>query len=296
MIICGDAFEETRQLSDECVDCCITSPPYWSLRDYGSGRQVGMESTPEEYIENLTRIFNEVRRVLKPTGTLWLNLGDAYVNNSKGSGGSGPMQNNNRGCRFNGVKFRSHLPPKNLLGIPWRTALSLQADGWILRQDIIWQKTNILPEPLMDRCTRAHEYVFLFSKRSRYYFDSESIKEPCKNPTKAIDGKTYYTRNPRSVWTVPPSTFRGAHFATFPPRLIAPMIVAGCPEGGVVLDPFLGSGTTAVVSQQLGRRCIGIELNPAYVAMATKRIQEECGLLAQPETHNGGNGETGHVA
>jgi DNA modification methylase len=318
-IFVGDTLEVLKTFPDEFVDCVITSPPYWGLRDYGVEGQLGQEETPEEYVEKLVLIFREVKRVLKDTGTFWLNLGDTY------------------------------LPNKNLAGIPWRVALALQSDGWILRQDIIWAKSNPMPESITDRCTRSHEHIFLLSKSPNYYFDSEAIREETpnkKNIPTDIPEDTTIGHNKRDVWWVSVKPFKGAHFATFPKDLIEPMVLAGCPEficnkcgtpreriidssridtqpgirktgeksgsdkdphkrmhnsdlerykqqivyrtvgwtdcgcnagfeSGIVLDPFMGAGTTAVVAKKLGRHYIGIELNPEYVKIANERIAME---------------------
>jgi DNA modification methylase len=299
-VICGDALAELRKLPDELVHCCVTSPPYWGLRDYGVDGQLGLEPTPEEYVANLVAAFREVRRVLRDDGTLWLNLGDCY----NGSGGAGGDYNPG-GLKEGQPKYPgrniSSLKPKDLVGIPWRVAFALQADGWWLRSDIIWHKPNPMPESVTDRPTRAHEYIFLLSKSQQYYYDHEAIKEPavgsttgpaasfrrhssqrnhalCPNntPTHRADRDDVRydgpLRNKRSVWEVATKPFPEAHFATFPEQLIEPCILAGSPLGGVVLDPFSGSGTTAVVAKKLARRWIGIELNPEYAEMAQRRI------------------------
>jgi DNA modification methylase len=277
-------------IENETIDSCVTSPPYWGLRDYGEENQMGLEKTPEEYIENMVKVFREVRRVLKNDGLLWLNIGDSYSN----SGKAGQKQNTNFGS-IDGVltKSASGLPPKSLVGVPWRLAFALQADGWILRQDIIWHKPNPMPESVRDRCTKAHEYIFLFAKSPKYYFDIDAIKEPAVKGwagSKFHTGKTGEhqlgrsqitrkgvvtgrgnTRQKRTVWSVPTKSFKGAHFAVFPPDLIEPCILASR-KNGTVLDPFTGSGTTGVVAKKHGRNFIGIELNTEYVAIAEKRI------------------------
>lgn len=349
-IIQGDSLTILSSFLAESVDCCITSPPYWGLRDYGTGvweggsdtncdhkipsvennkkhpngdsshttrfnrescykcgakridSQLGLEKTPEEYVANMVKVFSEVKRVLKKEGTLWLNLGDTY-SAARWSSGQGQPMNKNKDLHRAGKETearQSGLPDKNLVGIPWRVALALQADGWILRQDIIWNKPNPMPESVTDRCTKTHEYVFLMSKQPKYYFDNDSIREPSlaesvKHHTKYA-GKHYRKkdygddlasktkwehrapnplgRNKRSVWTITTKPFREAHFATFPEDLIVPMVKAGCPPDGVVLDPFMGAGTTGLVARKLQRNYLGIELNPAYVEMARKRIGE----------------------
>lgn len=278
----------------------MTSPPYWGLRDYGVSGQLGLDATPQEYVANMADVFREVRRVLRDDGTLWLNLGDTY---SSGTGWTDEDDKRHKPGRGQNIPSRSGcLPPKNLVGIPWRVAFALQEDGWYLRQDIIWHKPNPMPESVTDRCTKAHEYIFLLAKSERYYYDAEAVKEVSVDPVGSEarykyaftgrpnlvmpDGKLQHialqgfrdfnsTRNRRSVWTVATHSFSGAHFATFPPDLIRPCILAGCPEGGTVLDPFFGSGTTGVVATQLGREYLGIELNPEYVELAKKRIIEE---------------------
>lgn len=298
-IVVGDCLESLRGMASESVNCCVTSPPYFALRDYGMAGQIGLEETPTAFIARLVEVFSEVRRVLREDGTAWVNMGDTY--------GKG----------------------KQLLGIPWRLAFALQDDGWILRQEIIWAKPNPMPESVRDRCTKSHEHIFLLIKSPAYFFDQDAIKEPVapssiarlaqdvesqagsdrvpgktNGPMKAvrsrrdsfkrdeskreqtIPGQSFGThrpdrdeseyaldvRNKRSVWSVPTIGFKGAHFATFPPDLIRPCIQAGCPVDGIVLDPFGGSGTTSVVAMQEGRRSILCELNPEYAAMARKRI------------------------
>ena len=299
-LYCGDVLEGLQSLEDKSVQTCITSPPYWGLRDYGVDGQLGLEKTPEEYVEKLVAVFREVRRVLRDDGTVWLNLGDSY-NGSGGAGGDYSTGGLKEGQPKYGRKFASNLKPKDLVGIPWRVAFALQADGWYLRQDIIWAKPNPMPESVRDRCTKAHEYIFLLSKSARYYYDNEAIKEEavllrncyrpfqdkvyenmdinrqCLNPK--FSDKVYKTRNKRSVWTVPTKGFPGAHFATFPPDLITPCILAGAPVGGVVLDPFMGAGTTALTSQRLGRKWVGIELNPEYAELIKKRFGDTCPLF-----------------
>ena len=432
-IIQGHVLNILPTLPDESVHCCVTSPPYWGLRDYGTAKweggnpecdhkgpalcssssslagytseniklrnfsvpmkdtcskcgairidnQLGLEGTPDEYVEKLVAVFTEVKRVLRDDGTLWLNLGDSYASNTKGSGGPSSKQDSNAGSRYNPRKFNHVVKEKDLMGIPWMVAFALRADGWYLRQDIIWHKPNPMPESVKDRCTKSHEYIFLLSKSQKYYFDNQAILEESIRANEAIydNGKNghgggishagqgsstrkfrkdsqpedlarafnrrreanpelrqdkmkipsnwdtdpghhesfhrngrslaysfkretkeaeipgqsskshrteredvYYNvkRNKRSVWTVATEPFREAHFATFPQKLIEPCIKAGCPRGGVVLDPFMGSGTTAVVSRKLDRNYLGIELNPQYIEIATRRIEKEIGLL-----------------
>lgn len=290
-------------LDDNSIDCCITSPPYYGLRDYGVDNQIGLEESPEEYVKQLVNVFREVKRVLKPEGTLWLNLGDSYAGSGKGQWEQGKGQKetyiptkDSPQCSIQ--KTPGDLKPKDLVGIPWMVAFALRADGWYLRQDIIWHKPNPMPESVTDRCTKSHEYIFLLSKSERYFYDHEAIKEDTVYPVgsrpdkKKGDFKGKYhahedfkhisdsfrairdKRNKRSVWTITTKPFRGAHFATFPEKLIEPCILAGCPEGGIVLDPFIGAGTTAVVAWKNNRNYLGFELNPEYVKIATKRLSD----------------------
>lgn len=370
-IITGDCRDVLKTLPDASVHCCVTSPPYWGLRDYGCEGQLGLEPTPEAYVANLVAVFREVRRVLRDDGTLWLNLGDSYANDTKWGGSTGGKHvtelhdtNVGRGKRNTGLKA------KDLVGIPWRVAFALQADGWYLRQDIIWSKPNPMPESVKDRCTKAHEYIFLLAKSAKYYYDAQAIAEPIteitessierlnqdvenqtgslrvpgktNGPMKAVgkgkltrgaydppgqsphsnaraswngsrfdDGKNLTVhpnvgknrdngsdrvhgnlpgrddggaacndakklcRNKRSVWTVTTQPFKDAHFATFPPKLIYPCILAGCPERGTVLDPFCGSGTVGEVAELHGRNSILIELNAKYVKMAKRRTAQQ---------------------
>lgn len=298
----GNCLDTLPLLAEQSVHCCVTSPPYFGLRDYGVDGQLGLEATPEEFVAALVAVFREVRRVLRDDGTVWLNLGDSYANDSKWGGSSGGKH----ASALHGEtgvgrgKVRTGLKPKELIGIPWRVAFALQADGWFLRQDIIWHKPNVMPESVKDRCTKAHEYIFLLSKSPRYYFDAEAIKEPTvctKKPGRRVKETQHYgagnggnsglsdmlqryhsgdaptTRNRRSVWTVPPVPFKGAHFATFPPDLIEPCILAGAPAGGTVLDPFGGSGTTAGVAVAHGRDAILCELNPEYAELVPSRVE-----------------------
>lgn len=275
MIFIGDALSTLRGMRPKTFHCVVTSPPYYGLRDYGVAGQIGLEPEPRLYVERLVEVFHEVRRVLRPDGTLWLVLGDSYFG-------------------------------KNLMGIPWRVAFALQEDGWNLRQDIVWSKPNPMPESVTDRCTKSHEYIFLFSKSQKYYFDAEAIREPVQEttakrcsqsggtrPLPRYGGKKYTAypeqfyrtksgglydvgdgrRNKRDVWTVSTAPCKEAHFATFPPELIRPCIRAGAPINGMVLDPFFGSGTTGVVCTQENRNYIGIELNRDYVQIAKRRIE-----------------------
>lgn len=336
-ILVGDSRDTLLNLADATVHCVVTSPPYFGLRDYGVPGQMGLEQTPDEYVAEMVSLFSEVRRVLRDDGTLWLNLGDSYAANrscqvarTKGGPKHGPAQAaSGRGQRATDYG----LKPKDLIGIPWRVAFALQADGWYLRQDIIWHKPNPMPESVRDRCTKAHEYIFMFSKSPRYFYDHEAIKTPAKessvarirqatfasqsggekdyangvNPNRSMrktlenwakhDKQRGHGRrhagfnarwdsmsksdqmalgaNKRSVWSVATKPFKGAHFATYPPELIEPCILAGCPAGGTVLDPFFGAGTTGLVAESLGRNWIGCELNPEYAQIARQRIYGE---------------------
>lgn len=292
----GDCIEVMKTWPDQIVNTCVTSPPYYGLRDYGHDGQIGMEETPEAYIEKMVKVFREVKRVLRDDGTLWLNLGDSYAgNNSQASNNGRAGFGNPRERIVN--RTGEGLKTKDLIGIPWMVAFALRSDGWYLRQDIIWHKPNPMPESVNDRCTKAHEYIFLMSKSSRYYFDSDLIKEPLANLERTnfqsgsrINGinkdrndndlaqrsknVTYENRNKRSVWSINVKPYSGAHFATFPPDLIEPCILAGAPEGGVVLDPFMGSGTTAHTALRAGRKYIGCELNAEYIKLANDRLSQ----------------------
>lgn len=316
VIYTDEALERLQKMPANSCNSCVTSVPYFNLRDYGHDKQIGLENTPEEYIEKLVDVFREVRRVLTDDGTLWINIGDSYNGSGKASGDKHMeryLQKTN--SHSSGVKptYLDSLKPKDLIGIPWMLAFALRADGWYLRQDIIWNKPNPMPESVSDRCTKAHEYIFLLSKSRKYFFDSSAIAEPVVDtpantrlkessdndkPRPRYGGKKY-TENPdvfyrtksggaydyrpfknkRSVWTIPTAAFKEAHFAVFPEKLIAPCILAGCPEGGVVLDPFMGSGTTAVVARKLNRNFVGIELNPKNVDIASKRVRDELGIF-----------------
>ena len=318
-IIQGDSLEVLKTFESESVDCIITSPPYWGLRDYGVEGQLGLEKTPEEYVAKMVEVFREVKRVLKKEGVMFLNLGDSYVS-GKSRYSSSPQtisgksrnepENNNKPDLY----YHPYLKDKDLCGIPWRVAFALQADGWYLRQDIIWAKPNPMPESVTDRCTKSHEYIFLLTKSPKYFFDNVAIKEKAvNNPDRerfvynsnhkrdyktkfkdtkmggagtSFQGHSGYKkadgtiisgefRNKRSVWTITTKPYAEAHFATFPPDLIIPMIKAGCPVDGVVLDPFMGSGTTAYVARSLGRNYLGIELNPEYIKLAQDRLSQK---------------------
>ncbi len=318
-ILTGDSLERLKSLPDAAINTCVTSPPYYGLRDYGVDGQIGLEETPEQYINRLVEVFREVKRVLRDDGTLWVNIGDSYHHTQSNNGGyskkstlAGFTNPETKGRIANeaGNAVRLNMDgvkPKDLIGIPWMLAFALRADGWYLRQDIIWAKPNPMPESVRDRCTKSHEYIFLLSKSKQYYYDNKAIMEPAaygkehankatswgtnrKHPNKANvadyafmgdnhttskmeDGS--YGRNKRSVWTVTTKPFKGSHFAVFPPDLIEPCILAGCPADGLVLDPFTGSGTTGVVALKNGRNFVGCELNPQYVEMAKGRIKRE---------------------
>ncbi|MCC6156074.1 MAG: site-specific DNA-methyltransferase [Candidatus Hydrogenedentes bacterium] len=331
----GDALQTLRALPSESVQCVITSPPYYGLRDYNSEKQIGLEPTVQEYIANLVNVFRECRRVLKKDGTLWLIIGDSYCSSDKWGGTSGnknttsaaggfiaakrvkntaTMQRSNQANDFTGAPNRrpqQGIKPKDLFMVPHRMAIAMQDDGWHIRQDIVWEKANAMPESVRDRPTRSHEYIFLCARSRNYYYNAAAIREEAKwfqengrgsgvgwhrggikniererragMPVK-LDKAQLCTRNKRSVWTVPTAPYLEAHFATFPPKLIEPCILAGTRPGDTVLDPFFGAGTTALVAIQHGRSAIGIELNPDYVAMAHHRINAALGLLASAAT------------
>jgi DNA modification methylase len=295
-LIHGDALDVLRQMPDGCVQTCITSPPYYGLRDYGHAGQIGLEPTPAGYVARLVAVFEEVRRVLRDDGTLWLNLGDSYnsaASNQNGRGLDDKVRGGNRERGRNSAIWDG-AKVKDLLGIPWRVAFALQDAGWTLRQDIIWAKPNPMPESVRDRCTKAHEYLFLLSKSARYFFDAEAIREPAKCSARPESSRwkdegsklsgTMSTKtglgfnkpedgaNKRSVWTVTPDPYPGAHFAVMPPELVRPCVLAGSKVGGIVLDPFAGSGTTLAVAVEEKRLAVGVELNPAYLALARKRV------------------------
>lgn len=309
MIINKDCLEVLKELPDESVDCCITSPPYYGLRDYGIESQIGREATPEQYVARLVEVFGQIRRVLVNSGTLWLNIADSYC--GTGSKGKHIDPKNPKGRNGQQISLTKNIKGcknKDMIGIPWMLAFALRDSGWYLRSDIIWHKGNAMPENVKDRPTRSYEHVFLFSKSSRYYYNASAIAEPIapstaarymagrndnskyagivpgqgngkiqgiNRPRKAGDIKKEDIspyRNSRDVWLVNTVPYRGAHFAAFPPKLALKCILAGCPEGGSVIDPFLGSGTTGLVAVENGRRYIGIELNPAYCALAEERI------------------------
>lgn len=301
----GDSLQILKEFPSNSIDCCVTSPPYYALRDYGSANQIGIENTPKEYADKLLCVFSEVYRVLKPDGTFWLNLGDTYSRSSKDANSNNTkslLQRTNAGSLIRNNKQKinlkqSNLKPKDLMGIPWMIALKLRNQiGFYLRQDIIWAKPNPMPESVKDRCTKSHEYIFLLSKSKNYYFNADAIKEKAneksiirhKSRFKAADKelseseklnqqsnsawfKTGY-KNKRDVWFVATRGYKGAHFATFPTNLIKPCILAGCREGGIVLDPFFGSGTVGLVAKELNRNYIGIDINEDYCKLAENRI------------------------
>lgn len=347
-LLIGDCRERLAEIEAGSVHCCVTSPPYFGLRDYGCGGQMGLESTPDEFVAGMVEVFREVRRVLRDDGTLWLNIGDSYA--TSGCGNADASASTLAGSTQAQTLFRESAgkrdrryghKQKDLIGIPWLLAFALRADGWYLRQDIIWSKPNPMPESVRDRCTKAHEYLFLLSKSPRYYFDADAIAEeavyageelgimrgdkcraeamgllPSGNEllavkrreskkrgdfngkTNALPGREAFraikeTRNKRSVWEVTTQPFSEAHFATFPPALIEPCILAGCPEGGTVLDPFGGAGTTGLVADRLRRNAILIELNPAYAAMAERRLHADAGMFADLSCDSGSEPEAG---
>lgn len=288
-IIHGDVLNALQTLPSESIHCVVTSPPYFGLRDYGVSGQIGNEPTPDAYVKNLVAVFREVRWVLRRDGVAWLNLGDSYSGGGKG-GHSEIKRSKNWQPIYANKNINYGIGSKQLLGIPWRVAFALQADGWILRSDIIWHKPNPMPASVKDRCTVSHEYVFMLTKSPRYWFNMDAIREKARDDDKrprpfrdggeqvlARDNGRMYTgldfRNKRSVWTIPTQSYKDAHFAVFPPALIEPMILAGCPQGGVVLDPFMGSGTTALVARYHGRRYVGIELNEKYIRLAQTRLR-----------------------
>lgn len=339
-----DCLIGLRNLPDNYIDCCVTSPPYYGLRDYGIEGQLGLEETPEKYVEKMVEIFSEIKRVLKKEGTLWLNIGDSYAASGRGGGG-GSFQDNDMSTKVSSSNNRRKpvigLKQKDLIGIPWMIAFALRADGWYLRSDIIWNKPNPMPESVKDRPTRAHEYIFLLSKSRKYFYDADAIKTEAKWPDgpnapdkiKSPYGQGYsrdnystptrwdtdpgshgtihkegrsdkqrgHSRkhagfndrwdsmttkqqqnlgaNKRTVWTIATRPFAEAHFAVYPQELIIDCIKAGCPENGIVLDPFMGSGTTAIVARKLNRNYIGFELNDEYIKIADKRIRKELGIF-----------------
>ena len=310
VIHCGDSLEVLKTLPENSVDCCVTSPPYYGLRDYGADGQIGREATPEEYIDRLVSVFHEVKRVLTPEGTCWLNIADSYCGTGSKAQHTDPKYPKGRNGQQTAINRRAPgCKPKDLIGIPWLAALALRGDGWYLRSSIIWHKGNPMPESTRDRPTRCYEYVFLLTKSKKYYYDWQAVAEPIAPQTAsrlksgrgsgnkyavAIPGqnnaqrinaprsKGAYTderispvRSRRNVWQINNVPYHGGHFAAFPPKLAETCILAGCPVGGIVLDPFFGSGTTGMVAKSLDRRYIGIELNPEYCTLAKQRIGGE---------------------
>ena len=303
-IFCGDALDVLRTLPDNFVHCCITSPPYYALRDYGVDGQIGREDTPAQYVARLTEVFSEVWRVLRPNGTLWLNIADTYCGTGSKGDHLDPKNPSGRNGQCVSLAQRvENVKAKDMIGIPWMLAFALRDYGWYLRSDIIWQKANPMPESCKDRPSRCYEHIFLMAKSRKYYFNAEAIAEPVAESTPmrmrrkfgknkysaGIPGQTHQhlndyrpngyaeediplLRNNRDVWQINSVPYKGAHFAAYPPKLVETCLLAGCPQDGIVLDPFLGSGTTAAVAKQMGRHYIGIELNPDYCALAEQRI------------------------
>jgi DNA modification methylase len=296
----GDCRATMRRWKEQGIKAqtCVTSPPYYGLRDYGHDGQIGLEETPEDYIKAMVEVFRCVWDVLEDDGTLWLNIGDSYAGSGKGPAGNLGASNDERNMTHTNSSaiVPQGCKPKDLIGIPWMMAFALRADGWYLRQDIIWHKPNPMPESVTDRCTKAHEYIFLMSKSQKYYYDADAIKEQSTSKSEGIrfggskygddDDPKYATKsgnvskeydkaNKRSVWTVTTKPYAGAHFAVFPSDLIEPCILAGAPVGGVVLDPFMGSGTTGQVAQNLGRQYLGCELNTNYKPLQDKRLAQQ---------------------
>lgn len=303
-ILIGDVRSKLQDLEEQSMQTVVTSPPYWGLRDYGNDGQIGLEQTPDEYVAEMVNVFREVWRVLKDDGTLWLNLGDSYASFRDGKATPDTTRGNSNGTlvekglaknRMASTFVGTNIKHKDLVGIPWKVAFALQADGWYLRQDIIWAKPNPMPESVKDRCTKSHEYLFLLTKSSKYYFDNQAIKEPSVsnvgNAKIRFGGNKYgdstdpkhatksgnvwepsETRNKRDVWNIPTKPFKGAHFAVMPEALVEPCILAGSREGDLVLDPFAGSGTVGVVAKRYNRDFVGVELNPEYAQIAKERI------------------------
>lgn len=319
----GDALDVLRGLSDSSVNCCVTSPPYFGLRDYGQAGQYGLEASPAEYVETMRTVFAEIRRVLADDGTLWLNIGDSYSARQRGSDEGWEKSRLNNPARVQKMQFASlregrHVafdrPYKNLLGIPWRVAFALQDDGWILRSEVIWAKRNFMPQSVTDRPTSAHEHLFLLTKRSRYWYDADAIREE-SDPEQEAHNQRYAKvydahtdraattgqpgnvnnvgihsrppksgRNARDVWSISTTPFSEAHFACFPPELPRRCIAAGCRPGGAVLDPFSGSGTTGLVAGQLGRRYVGIDLSSKYLDLSLRTRLQQTALLDSGES------------
>ncbi len=307
----GNSLDVLKTLPDESIDCCVTSPPYWGLRDYGMNGQIGVEETPEAFVNKLADLFDEVKRCLKDDGTLWLNLGDSYISAKCDYMPTQTLKNGNKSDyiqKDSGLGYppnrrtQAGYKSKDLVGIPWMVAFELRKRGRWLRCDIVWNKPNPMPESVQDRPTRSHEFIFLMSKSKKYYYDYEAIKTPSqnpdvdyskthlvgnkRNPTDKVNGfrpretsAIYEMANKRDVWTVTTKPCADAHFATFPEELIVDCILAGCREGGTVLDPFFGSGTTGIVARKKNRNYIGIEINPKYIKIAENRLYKEIGMF-----------------
>jgi DNA modification methylase len=308
-IMVGNALDTLKTLEVGSIQTCVTSPPYWGLRDYGNDDQLGLESTPSEFVENLCKVFDEVWRVLADDGTVWVNLGDSYAGASLSRASDNGRAGYGKPREGTFSRLGEGLKHKDLVGIPWRFAFAMQDRGWYLRQDIIWAKPNPMPESVTDRCTKSHEYIFLLTKNPRYFFDNESIREPLASSSlgrisQDLDNQTGSSRahagaksngnmkafgdaeagrNKRSVWNVGVASFKDAHFAVYPPALIEPCVKAGSAEGDTVLDPFSGSGTTGEVALKLGRNYVGCELNPEYARLSEKRLVEALGMFADVE-------------
>ena len=297
-ILNGDVRQALASLPDQSVQTVITSPPYWGLRDYGTTGQLGQEDTPYEFVENLVEIFRDVKRVLRDDGTVWLNLGDSYVGTGHKGEHKDPKYSNGRNGQTTALNNKVEgLKSKDLIGIPWRVAFALQADGWYLRQDIIWAKPNPMPESVKDRCTKSHEYIFLLSKKPKYFFDHVAMKEPATTKNgkprqfgasnqvgtlRNDEGRIFEDtglRNKRDVWFVPTKPYKGAHFAVYPTALIEPCVLAGSKPNDTVLDIFSGSGTTGVVALQNGRNYIGIEISKDYAELSEQRLTTEVGIF-----------------
>jgi len=315
-ILLGDSIDTLTTLPDRSVDCCVTSPPYYGLRDYGTDGQIGTEGTPEAYIQRLVEVFREVHRILRNDGTLWVNIGDSYAGSGRGAWANKTAQKETYAPDTAKKKTWNGIKAKDLIGIPWMLAFALRADGWYLRQDIIWHKPNAMPESVTDRCTKAHEYIFMLSKSRKYYYDGEAIKELAASTgikkftdngrdkqrgharrhagfngryaEKLVAEGAPTKKNRRDVWTVATRPYAEAHFATYPEKLILPCVLAGSREGGIILDPFIGSGTTAVVAIRNQRRFVGCEINREYAEMAERRIASEAGLFYAPQNANEG--------
>jgi|694.fasta_scaffold24121_9 DNA modification methylase len=297
-ILNGDVRQALASLPDQSVQTVITSPPYWGLRDYGTTGQLGQEDTPYEFVENLVEIFRDVKRVLKDDGTVWLNLGDSYVGTGHKGEHKDPKYSNGRNGQTTALNNKvDGLKSKDLIGIPWRVAFALQEDGWYLRQDIIWAKPNPMPESVKDRCTKSHEYIFLLSKKPKYFFDHVAMKEPATTKNgkprqfgasnqvgtlRNDEGRVFEDtglRNKRDVWFVSTKPYKGAHFAVYPTALIEPCVLAGSRPNDTVLDIFSGSGTTGVVALQNNRNYIGIEINKDYAELSEQRLTTEVGVF-----------------